>query len=148
MCPDSRYGQDEDCFEAMKGMDIATLAADFRNDIDCMSDANDCTYVRNSKRKSQELVNILMKHYQHYNGKWEPEMFNDLIKKTGYTKKQINKWMWDRKKKERDALQAKKLSYPGLIFQIKNSRTGKDLTPSFTKLASKMPLFTITKVKR
>ena len=128
--------------EANKEID-GSIALDF----DCVTNANDNTFVRNAKRKSNQQINLLMRYYQHYEGKWDPVLFNDLIKATGYSKKQLNKWFWDRKKKERDALQAKRLSYPGLIFEITNARTGKDLTPSFTTITNKLPLFCITKCR-
>ena len=38
------------------------------------------------------------------------------------------------------------LSYPGLIFQITNMRTGEDITPSYLKLCCK-PIFVIEKVR-
>ena len=44
---------------------------------------------------------------------------------------------WDRKKKEEDSIAAKKISYPGLIFTIMDTRNGKDLTPNFKKLFQK-----------
>ena len=55
-----------------------------------------------------------------YEGHWDETHFRDLILKTGFSKKQLNKWFWDRKEKERLDIEAKKLSYPGLIFIITN----------------------------
>ena len=115
---------------------------------DCMTNKNDCTFIRNTKRKTQKLLNLLTKYYESYSGKWDPAIFNDLIEQSGFNKKQLNKWFWDRKKKERDSLQAKKLSYPGLIFSITNTKSGKDLTPTFSAIASRLPLFKTTKVRK
>ena len=77
---------------------------------------------------------LLLSYYHLYKGKWDEDVFGELISKTGFNKKQLNKWFWDRKKKLQDTLQAKKLSYPGLIFEVTNMETGQDLTPSFKKL--------------
>ena len=44
-------------------------------------------------------------------------------------------------------MEAKKLSYPGLIFQITNTITGEDLTPDLRKICCK-PIFKIEKVDR
>jgi hypothetical protein len=71
-----------------------------------------------------------------------------LIKRSGFTKKQLNKWFWDRKKKEKDMLAKKHLTYPGLIFQITNMDTGEDLTPTFAKMITSKPIFKVEKVDR
>jgi len=65
-----------------------------------------------------------LEYYHLYDGHWDKELFGDLLKETGFNKKQLNKWFWDRKKKERDTLAAKRLAYPGLIFQITQMDTG------------------------
>ena len=44
-----------------------------------------------------------------------------------------------------DAIQLKKHSYPGLIFEITNMNTGQDLTPSFKKLCVNKPIFKVEK---
>ena len=54
---------------------------------DCMTNNNENTYVRNTKRKTQRLVNLLMKYYQRYEGKWDHELFSNLIEQSGFTKK-------------------------------------------------------------
>ena len=82
-----------------------------------------------------------------YKGFWEPKKFEKLIELTGFNKSQLNKWFWDRQKKEKDSIKAKKISYPGLIFTIKNTKNGKDLTPQFQKLFKKQIIFQIRKVK-
>ena len=98
-------------------------------------------------RKTKEQMKILISYYHLYEGSWDEKNFFELVQKTGFSKKQLNKWFWDRKKKETDALEAKKLSYPGLIFAITNVKTGQDLTPEFKKLCSK-PIFIIEKVQK
>ena len=85
-------------------------------------------------------MKTLIRYYYLYDGHWNDKNFQELIETTGFSKKQLNKWFWDRKKKERDAVEAKKLSYPGLIFEITNVKTGQDLTPEFKKLCCK-PIF-------
>ena len=70
------------------------------------------------KRKTQEQMKELIKYYHLYDGHWDDKNFASLIVKTGFNKKQLNKWFWDRKKKEQDAIKAKQISYPGLLFQI------------------------------
>lgn len=67
-------------------------------------------------RKSKETLKLLISYYHLYEGTWDEKNFCELLSQTGFTKKQLNKWFWDRKKKETDALEAKRLSYPGLIF--------------------------------
>jgi len=43
-------------------------------------------------------------------------------------------------------LEIKKLTYPGLIFQITNMESGLDLTPSFMQMAKVKPLFKVEKI--
>jgi hypothetical protein len=52
-------------------------------------------------RKSKEIVKLLISYYHLYEGHWDEDNFRDLILKTGFNKKQLNKWFWDRKEKER-----------------------------------------------
>jgi hypothetical protein len=99
-------------------------------------------------RKTKQQMKVLISYYHLYDGTWDEKNFCELIERTGFTKKQLNKWFWDRKKKETDALDAKKLSYPGLIFAITNVKTGKDMTPSFKKVCSTQPIFLIEKCKK
>ena len=99
-------------------------------------------------RKTKKQMKVLISYYHLYDGTWDEKNFCELIERTGFTKKQLNKWFWDRKKKETDALDAKKLSYPGLIFAITNVQTGQDLTPSFKRVCSTQPIFLIEKCKR
>jgi len=98
-------------------------------------------------RKTKEQMKMLISYYHLYEGSWDEKNFCELVQQTGFSKKQLNKWFWDRKKKETDALEAKKLSYPGLIFAITNVRTGQDLTPEFKKICSK-PIFLIEKCNK
>jgi hypothetical protein len=49
-------------------------------------------------------LKILLNAFVKYNGHWEEEHFRNLVILTGYKKKQLNKWFWDRKKKISDAL--------------------------------------------
>ena len=100
-----------------------------------------------SSRKSQQQLSELMNHFHKYKGYWDNELFSELLKKTGFSKKQLNKWFWDRKKKETEQMEFKKLSYPGLIFRVECTRTGKDLTPSFRNLCCK-PIFKIERVSK
>jgi len=53
--------------------------------------------------------------------------------------------MWDRRKKVTESLEAKKLSYPGLLFSVTNMETGADLTPSFKNIHTLQPLFSCSK---
>lgn len=114
--------------------------------------ANEASHLRDSSRpgqkskgrKTKEQMKLLISYYHLYEGSWDEKNFFELVQKTGFSKKQLNKWFWDRKKKETDALEAKKLSYPGLIFAITNIKTGQDLTPEFKKICSK-PIFLIEK---
>ena len=89
----------------------------------------------------KELIN----YYHLYEGHWDEKNFSSLIQKTGFNKKQLNKWFWDRKKKVRDAQKTKKLSYPGLLFEITNTVTGQDLTPSFKTIICNQPIFLVTR---
>ena len=52
-------------------------------------------------------MKLLISYYHLYDGTWDEKNFFELLSKTGFTKKQLNKWFWDRKKKETDALAAK-----------------------------------------
>mmetsp|Transcript_24537 Transcript_24537/g.38056 ORF Transcript_24537/g.38056 Transcript_24537/m.38056 type:complete len:103 (-) Transcript_24537:75-383(-) len=90
-------------------------------------------------------MKVLLGYYHLYQGKWDDQLFGNLVQRTGFNKKQLNKWFWDRRKKVSEALQAKKQCYPGLIFQVTSMETGKDLTPSFKKLCVNNPIFRIEK---
>ena len=95
-------------------------------------------------------MKILVSHYNDVykkTGKWDKDKLGHLIKITGYDKRQLNKWMWDRLHKEKESLKAKQKAYPGIIFTIKNMKNGKDLTPDFSKVCIK-PLFRVEKVDR
>lgn len=94
-----------------------------------------------SSRKTQKQLSELMNHFHKYKGYWDNELFSELLKKTGYSKKQLNKWFWDRRKKVDELEQARRFSYPGVIFKISNKRTGQDLTPTFQQLFRHKPLF-------
>jgi len=59
-----------------------------------------------------------MEYYHLYQGHWDKKLFAGLMQKTGFSKKQLNKWFWDRKKKEKDLEFTKRHTYPGLIFSI------------------------------
>lgn len=98
-------------------------------------------------RKTKETLQLLIQYYQHYEGTWSDSKFASLIEKTGFSKRQLNKWFWDRKKKETEQMEFKKLSYPGLIFRVECTRTGKDLTPSFRNLCCK-PIFKIDRISK
>lgn len=87
-------------------------------------------------------MKLLISHYHKYEGHWDETQFKDLIVQTGFSKKQLNKWFWDRKEKQKHEIEAKKLSYPGLVFIITNHKTGKDLTPDFKKICCK-PIFKV-----
>jgi hypothetical protein len=91
-------------------------------------------------------LKLLISYYHLYEGHWDDKNFKELIFQTGFSKKQLNKWFWDRKKKETDSLDMKKLTYPGLIFQITCMKSGADLTPNFQQLAKSKPLFRVEKV--
>jgi hypothetical protein len=90
-------------------------------------------------------MKLLINYYHLYEGHWDEKNFRSLINETGFNKKQLNKWFWDRKKKEQDSLKAKKMAYPGLIFQITNINNGKDLTPSFRSITCNKPIFEIVR---
>lgn len=81
-----------------------------------ISSASKQTVSHPKGRKSKEILKILIQYYHMYEGHWDEQHFRDLIQKTGYSKKQLNKWFWDRKERQREELEAKKLTYPGLIF--------------------------------
>jgi hypothetical protein len=89
-----------------------------------------------------------VKAFESYNGRWDEVKFRELIYLTGFKKKQLNKWFWDRKYKITQAIKLKKITYPGLLFQITDEKTGKDLTPSFQKITGSQPLFFVEKCKR
>lgn len=96
-------------------------------------------------RKTSSQLEVLVQAFQKYNGKWDESNFRHLVRVTGFTKRQLNKWFWDRKKKVRDAQKTKKLSYPGLLFEITNTVTGQDLTPSFKTIICNQPIFLVTR---
>jgi hypothetical protein len=50
--------------------------------------------------KNSELLQILISYYHLYEGHWDDSNFKEVTAKTNLTKKQLNKWFWDRNKKE------------------------------------------------
>ena len=106
----------------------------------------DCNCLH-GKRKSKHIVKLLISHYFKYEGHWDDNHFKEVLLQTGFTKKQLNKWFWDRREKERHLIEAKKLTYPGIVFQITDCNTGKDLTPDFVKLCQK-PIFSTKKISK
>uniref|UniRef100_A0A7S3IHP1 Homeobox domain-containing protein n=1 Tax=Strombidium inclinatum TaxID=197538 RepID=A0A7S3IHP1_9SPIT len=98
-------------------------------------------------RKTKGQMKLLLSYFHLYKGKWDDELFGDLVEKTGFNKKQLNKWFWDRKKKVSEAISAKKQSYPGLIFEVTNMETGMDLTPTFKRMCVNKPIFIVEKVQ-
>jgi hypothetical protein len=68
-----------------------------------------------SKRKTPEEMQLLIHWFDQYEGKWDNK-FMPLCKISGFNKRQLNKWFWDRRKKQNDIIKHKRLSYPGLIF--------------------------------
>ena len=44
----------------------------------------------------------MMEYYHLYEGHFEKHLFNELSQKIGVSTKKLNKWFWDRKKKETD----------------------------------------------
>ena len=82
-------------------------------------------------RKTKEELKILLDSYYRNGGIIDDDIIGDLMQKTRMSKVQINKWMWDHKKKMEESVKAKKETYPGLLFSITNMETGADLTPSF-----------------
>uniref|UniRef100_A0A7S3CKR3 Homeobox domain-containing protein n=1 Tax=Strombidium rassoulzadegani TaxID=1082188 RepID=A0A7S3CKR3_9SPIT len=99
-------------------------------------------------RKTKGQLKILLRYFDKYNGKWDESQFRELVEKTGYSKRQLNKWFYDRNKKVKESIKAKQISYPGLVFRIMNMKSGRDLTPSFKKLTRGRKIFHIEKVKR
>lgn len=59
-----------------------------------------------------------------YEGHWDENNFKTLIEESGFKKKQLNKWFWDRKKRETEAIKHRRLNYPGLIFTVTQMKTG------------------------
>jgi hypothetical protein len=52
-----------------------------------------------NNRKTEQQTKLLMKYLHLYKGFWEDEIFSGLLQQTEFSKKQLNKWFWDRKKK-------------------------------------------------
>jgi hypothetical protein len=98
---------------------------------------------RQVTRKEKEILN---QYYHQYEGKWNHKLFGFLQKQSGLTIKVINKLFWEKKRKQNFLIQHKMATYPGLIFQITNEKSGKDLTPTFKKIYNGQPIFKIQKV--
>ena len=67
-------------------------------------------------RLSSHILQLFIKNFQNYEGYWDDSKFSTLAKSAGLSKKQLNKWLWDRNKRVKDALKKKKIIYPGCIF--------------------------------
>ena len=112
-------------------------------------DAISCTYSISTSltnRKTQMETSILMEYYHLYQGTSDSKLLNHISKKTGFSKKQLNKWFWDRKQREQQLDEARSLTYPGVIFAITDTRSGKDITPTFSEMFGEHNLFTTEKV--
>ena len=99
-------------------------------------------------RLSKNVLDLFIKNFQNYEGYWDDSKFSQLAKRAGLSKKQLNKWLWDRNKRVKDALKKKKIMYPGCIFQITNTESGKDLTPTFGEVLGGQKLFEIHRISR
>jgi len=53
-------------------------------------------YVPRGGRKTKAQSALLHSHFHLYKGYWEDKKFSHLVKATGFNKKQLNKWFWDR----------------------------------------------------
>ena len=67
-------------------------------------------------RLSSHILQLFIKNFQNYEGYWDDSKFSTLAKSAGLSKKQLNKWLWDRNKRVKDTLKKKKIIYPGCIF--------------------------------
>ena len=126
-------------------------------------------------RLSKNVLDLFIKNFQNYEGYWDDSKFSSLAyypktpgqnltpkpvvktpdqplgqksRNAGLSKKQLNKWLWDRNKRVKDALKKKKIMYPGCIFQITNTESGKDLTPTFGEVLGGQKLFEIHRISR
>ena len=99
-------------------------------------------------RKDKMTCEFLRRVYEKYDGNFSEHQLRTLSYITGFKRKQLIKWFYDRKKKIQDAVKAKMLSCPNTIFLITNMKTGKNITPSFNKIVCNKPIFKIEKVVR
>lgn len=99
-------------------------------------------------RKDKKTCEFLRRVYEKYDGNFSEQQLRTLSYITGFKRKQLIKWFYDRKKKIQDAVKAKMLSCPNTIFLITNTKTGKNITPSFNKIVCNKPIFKIEKVLR
>ena len=51
-------------------------------------------------RKTSEQRAVLIYYYQFYEGHWDEQIFLEVVALTGFNKWQVNKWFYDRRKKE------------------------------------------------
>jgi hypothetical protein len=99
-------------------------------------------------RKDQKTCEYLRKVFERYDGDFTEQQLRSLTYITGFKRKQLIKWFYDRKKKIQDAVKAKMLSCPNTLFLITNMKTGKNITPSFNSIVCNKPIFQIEKVVR
>jgi hypothetical protein len=99
-------------------------------------------------RKDKKTCDYLRKVFERYDGDFSEQQLRSLTYITGFKRKQLIKWFYDRKKKIQDAVKAKMLSCPNTIFLITNMKTGQNITPSFHSIVCNKPIFQIEKVIR
>jgi len=90
-------------------------------------------------KKTDEHHELLISFYEEYLEGMDEKQWANAIKRTGMSKAQINKYLWDAKNRIMSE-DAEMKTKRGIIFEIKSTKTGKYLTR--TKLAknSKYPL--------
>ena len=75
-------------------------------------------------RKDKMTCDFLRRVFEKYDGNFSEQQLRSLTYITGFKRKQLIKWFYDRKKKIEDAVKAKMLSCPNTIFLITNTKTG------------------------
>eukprot|EP00347_Sterkiella_histriomuscorum_P001796 403370646 len=111
-----------------------TSATTSSTNVSTNEDSNDkshCSAEENKRRKNKDQVKILQNEYSKQNN-WTRPFMNDLAKRTGLKRSQVYKWNWDQKKKEIEEQKMKMQYYPSEIFQVTDTKTGKNLTKSVT----------------
>merc|ERR1712151_961941 len=78
-------------------------------------------------KKTDDHHDLLISFYEQYLEGMDEKQWTAAIKRTGMSKAQINKYLWDAKNRimTEDAEQKKSR---GILFEIKNTKTGKYVT--------------------
>ena len=98
-------------------------------------------------KKTEEQEELLLHYFNSFGplDYGEDNKFWSIIVRTGLNKDQIYKWFWERQEKIEKNISSKRIIYPGIIFKIRNTKTGQDYTPTSEDFYKSLTIFKVEK---